>query len=119
VAESLVNQYVSAYETKNADLYLSLFSEDGVYVDYGINLEPTPLVYLREDVYSTFADTHFQFEITSYFVSADGRFAAIEGIYTDWPRGANQTASVPCLAILEIRDGRIVKESFYYNGAEF
>ncbi len=118
-AEIIAQQYATASDTKNADLYLSLFSADAVTMDYGVNYGPFRITDIRDDVYAFFADKYSQFTVKSFFVSADGRFAAVEGIYTDWIRGGNNTISAPCLAILEIKDGKIVKESLYYNGAPF
>jgi SnoaL-like protein len=119
VAETIAQQYATASNTKNADLYLSLFSSDAVTMDYGVNYGPFRVMDIKDDVYASFASKYFQYKVTSSFVSADGRFAAFEGIYTDWIHGGNQTASAPCLVILEIRDGQIVKENIYYNGAVF
>ncbi len=119
VAETIAQQYAVASNTKNADLYLSLFSSDAVTMDYGVNYGPFRVMDIKDDVYTNFASKYFQYKITSFFVSADGRFVAVEGIYTDWVRGGNNTASAPCLAILEIKNGKIVKESLYYNSAPF
>ncbi len=119
MAETIAQQYATASDTKNADLYLSLFSPDAVTMDYGANYGPFRVMDITDDVYAFFAAKYSQFKVASFFVSADGRFVAVEGIYTDWVRGGNNTVSAPCLAILEIKDGKIVKESLYYNGAPF
>jgi hypothetical protein len=119
VAEIIAQQYAVASNTKNADLYLSLFASDAVTMDYGVNYGPFRVTDIKADIYGAFASKYFQYKITSFFVSADGRFVAIEGIYTDWVRGGNTTISTPCLAILELENGKIVKESLYYNGAPF
>lgn len=88
-------------------------------MDYGGNYGPYRIMDIKDDVSAAFASKYFQYKVTSSFASADGRFAALEGIYTDWIHGGNQTASAPCLVILEIKDSKIVKESIYYNGAVF
>lgn len=119
IAETLAKQYLTAYETKNADLYYSLFSSDALYMDYGVNFGPFRVMDIKDETYSGFASKYFEYKIISSFVSADGRHVALEGTYTDRVRGGNNTASVRCLSILEIRDGKIVKESLYYNGAAF
>ena len=119
VAEIIAQHYAVASNTKNANLYLSLFASDAVTMDYGVNYGPFRVMDLKDDVYANFASKYFQYKITSFFVSADGRFVAIEGIYTDWVRGGNHTVFAPCLVILEVENGQIVKESIYYNGAPF
>lgn len=119
IAETLAKQYWTAYETKNADLYYSLFSSDALYMDYGVNFGPLRVMDIKDETYSGFASKYFEYKITSSYVSADGSHVTLEGTYTDWVKGGNNTVSVPCLSILEIRDGKIVKESLYYNGAPF
>lgn len=118
-SELLVKRYIDAYATKNAEAYFALFDADGMYVDYGMNVGPSRIMGMKDEISAGIASRYFEFKVTAFFVSADGSSAAVEGIYTDWIRGGNTTASVPCLAILEIKNDKIIKESLYYNGAAF
>ncbi len=116
-AESIAQQYTAASNSKNVDQYLSLFAPDAITMDYGSNFGPFYVRDITDDIHVYYSSKYFQYQVNSSFVSSDGRFAALEGIYTDWIHGGNQTASVPCLVILEMKDGKIIKESIYYNSA--
>lgn len=118
-AESIAQQYTAASNAKNVDQYLSLFAPDAISMDYGSNFGPFYLRDITDDLRIAYSSKYFQYQVNSSFVSSDGRFAALEGIYTDWIHGGNQTASVPCLVILELKDGKIIKESIYYNSSPF
>jgi ketosteroid isomerase-like protein len=117
IAESVAGSYVSAYEAKDVRAYLSLFSKDADYVDYGVQVH-AKISDLREELLRSFKRKTFQLHIRSFFVSADGRFAALQGTYTDTARSGD-VASVPIVSVLEFRDGRIFKESLYYDGSLF
>ena len=117
VAESIAQQYTAASNSKNVDQYLSLFAPDAITMDYGVNYGPFYVRDITDDIHVYYSSKYFQYQVNSSFVSSDGRFAALEGIYTDWIHGGNQTASVPCLVIIEMKDGKIIKESIYYNSA--
>ena len=54
----------------------------------------------------------------SFFLSADGRFAALQGINED-PARSGEPASVPIVSLLEFRNGKITKETLYYDGRLF
>jgi hypothetical protein len=51
-------------------------------------------------------------------VSDDGRFAAIDGTYTNVGKDG-KVASVPTVILLELRDGKIIHETDYYEGSPF
>jgi ketosteroid isomerase-like protein len=57
-------------------------------------------------------------KFTSQFVSRDGRFVALNGTYANAGKDGN-LASVPIVIILEVRDGRIVREDQYYDNGAF
>ena len=117
IAESVAGSYVSAYKAKDVRKYLSLFSKDADYVDYGVQVH-AKISALREELLRSFIRKDFQLNIRSFFVSADGRFAALQGTYSDTARSGD-VASVPIVSVLEFCDGRIIKESLYYDGSLF
>ncbi len=51
----------------------------------------------------------FQVRVTSYFISPDGQFAAAQGTFSMYGK------TVPAVAILEFKDGKIHKESWYHE----
>jgi outer membrane lipoprotein-sorting protein len=118
-ALSLAQQYKSAYETKSAEKYLALFSDDGEYTDYGYpGFGTWDIKLLKGEVYETFAEKEFEMKFSSLFVSSDGQFATLEGIFTYI--GKDKTvSSVPIVAILEFKDGKIIHETLYYDGRKF
>ena len=116
-AETLVKAYIAAYEAKDATEYLSLFSKDAVYVDFAVQVH-AKIRQLREELVSSFRRQSFQFSIRSFFVSGDGRFAALQGRYRDSVK-SGQSASVPIAAFLEIHEGKITREALYYDGSQF
>ena len=117
VADSLTTAYVSAYERKDARAYLSLFSTDADYADYAVQVH-AKIGALRDELFHSFARETFRHLIRSFFVSTDGRFAALQGTYTDTARSGDPV-SVPIVSVLEFRDRKIVKESLYYDGSPF
>jgi ketosteroid isomerase-like protein len=116
-ARSLATAYISAYQAKDVAGYLSLFSKDADYVDYGVQVHKK-IRQLREELQHSFQREEFQLEVHSFFVSEDGRFAALMGSYTDTER-RGQDISVPIVSIIEVHNGEIVKESLYYDGSDF
>lgn len=116
-AEAVMKAYIAAYEAKDATAYLSLFSRDAVYVDFAVQVH-AKVSQLRTELVSSFRRKGFRFSIQSFFVSGDGRFAALQGTYSD-SGGRGQPASVPIASFLEIRDGKITRETLYYDGSLF
>src|SRR3990170_6772264 len=117
VADSITRSYASAYEAKDAGAYLSLFSGDADYVDYAVQVH-AKIGALKEELIRSFGRETFRLLIRSFFVSADGHFAALQGTFTDTARSGD-VVSVAIISILEIRGGKIIKESLYYDGSLF
>jgi len=116
-AQTLVTAYASAYRAKDVDAYLSLFSKDADYFDYGVQVRKK-IRQLKEELQLSFQREEFRLEINSSFVSSDGRFAALMGRYTDSERRGRRI-SVPIVSILEFHNGEIITESLYYDGSDF
>ena len=116
-AHALTTAYVSAYQAKDVAEYLSLFSKDADYVDYGVQVHKK-IRQLREELQLSFQREEFHLEFHSFFVSEDGRFAALMGSYTDTDR-RGRDISVPIVSILRFHNREIVKESLYYDGSDF
>jgi len=117
VADSLTAAYASAYKAKDAGAYLSLFSTDADYVDYAVQVH-AKISALKDELFRSFERETFRLTIRSFFVSTDGRFAALQGTYTDIARSGDPV-SVPIVSVLEFRDRKIIKEILYYDGSPF
>jgi len=113
----LATAYASAYESKDADAYLSLFSRDADYFDFAVQVH-AKVKSLKEELRRSFQREEFRLSIHSIFVSADGSFAALRGNYTDSAR-TGFPVSVAIASILEIQRGQIHKEYLYYDGSLF
>ena len=111
----LVQGYVDAYHALDADTFMSYFADDAEYYDmamkdYGVLTREA----LARGVHSSFIQEGFKVEINSYFVSRDGKYAALEGTYYKLNKYGRQVG-MPTVIILEIRDGRIIRETDYYD----
>ena len=115
--ESLIAAYVSAYQEKDARAYLALFSQDADYVDFAVQVH-AKIRQLKDELASSFAREGFRLVFHSFFVSSDGRFAALQGAYSDSAR-SGEPVSVPIASILQITGAKISKESLYYDGSLF
>jgi hypothetical protein len=69
-------------------------------------------------VRNLFKNTNFGIKVHFHFISRDGRFVALTGTYTNTGRDGN-LASVPVVIILEVKDGKIVREDWYYDNSLF
>ncbi len=121
LAESIAQQYASAFEARDADKFFSLHSDDALYMGYGVGNSrgATKIKLYVQELQALFRYVEsFQVKITSYIVSADGRFVVLQGSYTDWGKNG-YPATVPIVVIVEIRDGKIVQETAYYDGSPF
>ncbi len=108
-----------AYNGRDATSFLSFYAEDAKYVDV---VSPRWRVMtksrLAADVASRFPRSEFASKLEpepgspmagSYFVSADGRFAAVQGTYADEIAGGT-LVDQPMLVILELRAGQIIQQ---------
>lgn len=120
--ESLAQAFITTYEAKQATDWLALFSNDALFMDNGNPAaRKEGAMYMRDQhtyVKYLFALPHFSMKFSSHFVSDDGRFIALSGTYTFTDKKAEIT-SVPIMIILEVKDGKIVREDDYYDGSPF
>jgi ketosteroid isomerase-like protein len=118
-ATATIEQWLAAYNGRDAATFLSFYAEDARYVDL---VSPKWRVMtksqLAADVASRFPRDEFQSKLerplgsatdSAYFVSPDGRFAAVQGTYLD--RGT--PGGLPMLIVLELEAGQIVRQHNY------
>jgi ketosteroid isomerase-like protein len=122
VAENLAQVFISAEEAKQAGDYLGLFSYEAVFMDNGDPFyRKRGVEYIRNSqqyVIQLFQQKNYGVKFSSHFVSEDGRFIALTGIYTNTGKDGNP-ASVPLEIILEVKDGKIIRQDDYYDSSPF
>jgi limonene-1,2-epoxide hydrolase len=119
---AVVDAFVSAYGAKDAAKYIALFDNDATYLDNGLGsyraLGPMYVRNMQTAIVQTFAEKDFRVDLDSSFVSTDGRFAAIECVYTNVGK-ESKVVSAPMVIILEVKGNKIIKEIDYYDGSQF
>lgn len=122
IAESLAQAFIAANASKDAVAYLDLFSYDAVYMDNGnATARKEGVVYMRNGrsyVIYLFSLKNYGLKMDSHFVSGDGGFIALSGTYTNTGKDGNP-ASVPIAVILEVKDGKLIREDVYYDPSPF
>jgi hypothetical protein len=113
----MIAAYISAYQTKDVRAYLSLFSRDADYVDFAVQVH-AKISQLKDELASSFGREGFRLVFHSSFLSSDGRFAALQGTYSDSAR-SGEVISVPIVSILELGANSLTKEILYYDGSLF
>ena len=125
--ERLLDQWASAWSSNDTAKLLSLFSDDVLYEDVtfgAVNKGSDALRKFATDAFGSFSDMNFK--LTSRFVSADGQRGAME-----WVWGGRQTKDFPGLpatnkpfqvrgaSVVEFRDGKISRDSDYWDLATY
>jgi len=115
----LVEKYMAATLNKDADSLMALYAEDALWMDYGGNLGPVTkgnLDYaVRHWDYGQDPNTKYE----SYIITPDGRFAVINDIESGVAALSGKKVSTPRVGILEFKHGKIISETWYYNGYIF
>jgi ketosteroid isomerase-like protein len=119
VKQAIVEEWMAAYQAYDAEALLSLYSDDMSWMDYGYNDDPYHKVVLKGAVHEWFASEALKVEVKSYLVTMDGRFAVVNAIYSEKNGLTGKWNSTQAVAILEFNDGKIVKETWYYNTSVF
>ena len=115
--EGIIKAYISAYQAKDPKAYLSLFSQDADYVDFAVQVH-AKIADLKDELASSFRREGFRLEFHSFFLSSDGRSAALQGNYSDSAR-SGEPASVPIASLVQMVGDKITKEVLYYDGSLF
>jgi ketosteroid isomerase-like protein len=115
--QSIVKQYIKSIEGYDADLFTSLLHDEYVFMDYGMGDGPFGKTILSAFAREAMAepDTN-KTEFGSYTITPDGRFAVIEGAYSEPARDGGKWIAAPGYVVLEMKDGKIIAETWYYNG---
>jgi ketosteroid isomerase-like protein len=115
-ATATISKWLSAFNGRDAASFLSFYAADAKYVDV---VSPKWRVrtksQLAADVASRFPRAEFQSKLepspgspmdSAYFVSPDGRFAAVQGTYLD----LGTPDGLPMLIVVELEAGQIIQQ---------
>lgn len=115
----IVEQFITAYKSDDADLLISLFHEDYSFMDYGLGDGPVgkgPISYAIKEAMSTH---YYEVDFNSYLVTPEGRFAVTQGSYAQAAKSTGKWITVPAYAVLEFKDCKVLAETWYYDGSVF
>jgi len=112
-AEVMVRDWIGAIQALDLDKTVSFYADDIISEDPAYQYRFTGRGEVKSMYVSVYALPDVKFEYTSSFVSGDGQWAAAEWIWSGTKGG--ESYSIPGVSILEIRDGKIVRETIYYD----
>jgi len=117
--QALVEKYITATLNKDADNLMALYADDVFWMDYGGNWGPVTKGNLDHAMryWDSEQDSNIKFE--TYMITPDGRFAVINDIESGVATLSGKKVSTPRVGILEFKDGKIISETWYYNGYAF
>jgi hypothetical protein len=108
----IAEKWIAAFHNRDGAALLSLYSNDLTWRDCGfnVNCDVERLVDLQGLYPGTLKDNSLKVEAQSYMVTNFGRFAVLQVMFED----SGWTTSTPATVILEIKDGKILNETWYY-----
>jgi hypothetical protein len=116
----IVEQYINAIKTTNADLKVSLLNDDFIFLDHGLDDGPWAKddfsYYVHEEMANPDSS---KTQIDKYIVTPDGRFVVLQGTYSQAATTIGKWETAPAYAVLEFKNGKILNETWYYNGEVF
>jgi ketosteroid isomerase-like protein len=118
-AQAIVEKYITAYKKNDAEALTSLYSDELVWMDYGFNDGPYGKTGIGSIIREGLGTKYYTVKIDSYIVTVDGRFAVLQGEYSQPNKTTGKWTSVPGYAVLGIKDTKIISESWYYNVSAF
>lgn len=114
-AQALVEQYITTNVEYDAEGLLALYAEDVFWMDYGGDDGPLTKGTLDLVVPEVMAAEEFKMEFTAYLVTSDGKFAVLQGIYSEVSPLTGKWVEAPFVLVLAFEDGLINREEWYYN----
>jgi steroid delta-isomerase-like uncharacterized protein len=125
--ERVLDQWTVAWSSSDPDRLLTLFTDDVEYEDVtfgAVNKGKGALRNFATAVFGSFGD--LTFESRSRFVAANGRWGSIEWVWRgrqikDFPGlpATNKPFEVRGAAVVQFRDGKIARNSDYWDLATY
>ena len=114
-SQALVDKWIAALQNRDGAALLSLYSDDIVYSLCGTtDCLRYQLVELKGLVPDGLKEPQVKFSFESYFLTQLGDRAVVQAHYTDPYYSAVNAQTV---IILEIKNGKITRETWYWAGA--
>ena len=113
-SQAILEQYFSSDKAGDIDKHMSLYADNIVWMDYGLNDGPYDKKGL--DAMRRMSTSGVKEKGQSYFITPDGRFAVIQMELTMQSTFSSKWVTAPATGVLEFKDGKIVNESWYYDG---
>lgn len=123
--KKLAKDYVGAWNSYNADKITSFFTDDCVFEDLAAGIVNRGKKELKDFIKATFVwSPDLKFELKSFFSAGD--WIASEWVMTGTHAGefggippTGKSFSLRGVSIQELREGKIHRNSDYYNAASF
>jgi steroid delta-isomerase-like uncharacterized protein len=122
---AIINDVVAAWNSHDTEKVVSFFTDDGVYEELGIGVIKRGKEELRafiDNFFANFPDTNF--ELTSSFIS--GNWYCAEWVWTGAHKGnvaglpaTGKRFSIRGVSVGELKEGKIKRNSDYYNLMDF
>ena len=120
VAEEITSEFIQAYETYDAEGLISTFHDDYVFMDYGMDDGPYTKGNISYFIKESMAEPDtWKAQFDGYTITPDGRFAVLAGTFSMVDKRDGEMVTVPAYVVLEVKDGLIIAETWYYNGEVF
>ena len=104
-----ITDWEAAYNNQDAQTLISLYADRATCTDVvGPEWRVLTKDSLLQDLEDQFQSEEFASSLDNFFVSANGRFAAVQGVYAD----ANVTKR-PMVILLEVDKGKVVEQYNY------
>jgi ketosteroid isomerase-like protein len=114
-AQVLVEAYITTNVEYDAEGLLALYADDIFWMDYGGTVGPLGKGDLNYLVPVRMAAEEFKIEFSSYLVTSDGKYAVVEGIFSEFSALTGKWVEAPFVLVLEFKNGLIASEEWYSN----
>jgi hypothetical protein len=119
-SQIIVDQYIKAYVSYDAEGLIALFHDDYVFMDYGLDDGPLGKGNISYAIKEAMAEPDtWKAQFVSYTITPDGRFAVLEGSFSMGAKIYGDMASAPAYVVLEFQGDQVLSETWYYNGEVF
>jgi hypothetical protein len=110
--KTLLADWEAAYNHENAQDVISYYADQA---SFTYITGPQWVVFtkdqLLDDLMTGFSSEHFNFQLDKFYLSSDGHFAAVQGVYAD-----EFIDESPMITLVEIENGEIVEQYVYIDG---
>jgi limonene-1,2-epoxide hydrolase len=110
-AEDVVNRFIAAWQSKDAEKALAFFADDAVW--HNMPMEPVVGIDAIRDVYVQFAGAMDGLRVDVHLQLSDGTFVMHER--TDHVSMGGKAISLPICGVFEIQNGRIKSWRDYFD----